>query len=305
MSDLVRADMKEVSIQMKKVGLTEEVVRKEVSFALQIINKSKQLSGATMESKQAAVLNIAQCGLTLNPVMKLAYLVPRWSPQGTQCCLEPSYQGLVKLLTDTGSVVAINAQLVYADDEFEVNAADFNNPITHKPKPFSKDRGDIVGVYAIAQLPNGTFQAETMSIDDVYEIRERSESYKAFKAGKIKSCVWTTDEGEMTRKTICRRIVKYLPKTDKFKKAAIAISLDEQDYKASESSKQMARNLLENSDVIERIEMGAYEHSIDFANSEQVAIIIQELRLRQRPDVNLSAEDVHNIIKEKVERKNS
>lgn len=290
---------------MLKVGMDVETIAKECSFAVQIINKSKQLKASTIESQQAAIINIAQCGLTLNPVMKLAYLVPRWSPQGTQCCLEPSYQGLVKLLTDTGSVVAINAQLVYAEDEFEVNAADFNNPITHKPKPFAKDRGVLVGVYAIAQLPNGTFQAETMSIEEVYEIRERSESYKAFIAKKITTCVWITDEGEMVRKTICRRIVKYLPKTDKFKKAAIAISLDEQDYKASESSKTFARSLLENSDIIERIEMGAYEHSIDFANSEQVAIIIQELKLRQRPGTNLNAGEVHDIVKEKVKRPNS
>ena len=266
---------------LKSSGLDKKIIERECSFALQAINASKQLMAATTQSKQAAILNIAQTGLTLNPVMKLAYLVPRWSKDGTICCLEPSYQGLVKLLTDTGSVKAINVQLVYKEDEFTIESSDFDNPITHKPKPFG-GRGDIIGVYAIAMLPNGAKQTETMSIEQLYEIRELSESYKAFKLNKIKSCVWTSHEGEMMRKTVLRRIVKYLPKTDTYESVAKAIELDEQDYKVSESKKTYAYGLLENSTMVERIEIANTESTIDSGSNDEVNELIEKLKDIQR-----------------------
>ena len=283
--------------KMSAVGLDEETVAKECSFALQAIGKSKQLQGATIQSKQSAIINIAQTGLTLNPVMKLAYLVPRWIRDGVQCCLEPSYQGLVKLLTDSGSIETINAQLVYENDFFETNSADFDNPIIHKPDPFN-ERGNIIGVYAIAMLKSGTKQAETMSVAQLHEIREMSESYKAFKAGKMSSCVWIDHEGEMMRKTVVRRIVKYLPKTQQFERVAKAIDLDEGDYKASESHKQVAYNMLENSDVVERMEIASFENKIEFGSPKDVNEVIENLKDRQKDNGRYGASEINEMVEQ-------
>jgi phage RecT family recombinase len=298
MSNLTTKDFSKVAEMMAERGLTQKQVAKEVSFALQIINKSSQLQEATMESKQSAVLNVAQCGLTLNPVMKLAYLVPRWSREGTICYLEPSYQGLVKLLTDAGSVETIQCQLVYAQDTFQFNAGDFNNPITHTSNPFSKNRGDLVGVYALAVLPSGIKQAETMSIEEVYEIRDKSESWKAYQAKKIKSCVWSEHEGEMVRKTVLRRIVKYLPKTEKFNSVAKAIHLDETDYKPSANQIDYAYNLLENSTVVERMEMANYELRIENATSDELSDIITELQDRQRDNGIMGMKEINKKVQQ-------
>lgn len=302
MSNLPK-EYSKVAERMTEVGLSKEDVLKEVSFALQIINKSAQLQKASQESKQSAVLNIAQTGLTLNPVMKLAYLVPRWDSQtrSTICCLEPSYQGLVKLLTDTGSIEAVNAQLVYEFDEFEMNAAEFDNPIHHKPKPFG-DRGKLIGVYAIALLPSGAKQAETMSVEQLYEIRERSESYKAFKAGKIKSCVWTTDEGEMMRKTVVRRIVKYLPKSENYEKVSKVIELDERDYKPSESYKTYVAELLASADIHDRLTFENYEYEIENCTSSRLNEIANELQELQRPSDRHSMKEINQIVKNKVDQ---
>ena len=49
----------------------------ELSFALQHINRNNQLKKATAASNIMAVLNVAQTGLSLNPMLKYAYLVPR------------------------------------------------------------------------------------------------------------------------------------------------------------------------------------------------------------------------------------
>jgi len=81
----------------------QKTFAKECSFAMQHFAKNDYLDKATIESKLQAVLNVAQVGLTLNPVLKLAYLVPRFENGAVKCFLEPSYQGLVKLITDTGS----------------------------------------------------------------------------------------------------------------------------------------------------------------------------------------------------------
>jgi recombination protein RecT len=298
--NLTKSDLAPISKKMEELGLKKETILKECSFAMQAINKSPQLQKATMESKQAAILNIAQTGLTLNPVMKLAYLVPRWSrDKGSEVYLEPSYQGLVKLLTDSGSVKAINAQLVYKEDEFSSNLADFDNPITHKPNSFG-DRGAVIGVYALALLHNGAKQAEIIGLDELHKIRERSEAYKAFKAGKLKSCVWTTDEGEMMRKSIVRRFVKYLPKSNEDDKIAAAISLDESDYKASDAAKEYASNLLLNANVVERIEISGWEHRIETANSKDISEIIEELKEIQIDNGTRSKTALAKELKERI-----
>ena len=296
-------EYREVAKRMEGVGLERATVEKEVSFACQIIAKSSQLKNASVQSKQAAVLNIAQTGLTLNPVMKLAYLVPRWdnATKSMACCLEPSYQGLVKLLTDTGSIEAVTAQLVYENDQVEVTSSDFNNPITHKPNPFG-DRGKVIGAYALAILPSGVKQLETMSIDELHEIRDRSESYKAFKLGKIKSCVWTTDEGEMMRKTVVRRIVKYLPKSEKFEKAATAIQLDEQDYKPSEGQKMYVAELLSTSTIDDRLQWENYEHEIYNCNTTRLKEIEKELREVQRPNSRRSMTEINEEVSKRIAR---
>jgi recombination protein RecT len=257
-------------IQDRFIALTDGVTfQREASFAIQLINKSEQLKKCSKESLIGAVLNIANTGLTLNPVLKLAYIVPRWnrSAQGNEACLEPSYQGLVKLLTDTGSVTSITANVVYEKDEFSYELGT-NQTVKHVQKLGNK--GSIIGAYAVATLHNGVKMVEVMDINEILSIRDTSESYKAYKDGKIKSCVWVDFEGEMIRKTVLRRIVKYLPKTEMWDKLANAINLDEQDFKCTDGQISFIENLLSTSafddDFKERVEREMFNYSSIEAN---------------------------------------
>lgn len=232
--------------RMREAGFSPERVRQEVSFAIQHINKSKQLKECSPVSLQQAVLNVANIGLTLNPAAKEAYLIPRWNSttKGMEAALEPSYIGLTKLLTDTGSVKSLVCQLVYEYDKFSILLADNKTPVMHSPELVKSKRGSILGVYALATLTDGTRQVEWMDIEEVNFIRDRSETYKAFIENKIKSCTWETDYNEMSRKTVSKRIYKYLPRTERMTQIDKAIQIDDSDYTISDAQFNFINALL-------------------------------------------------------------
>lgn len=217
--------------KMEQAGFSVERIKQELSFAMQIINKSSQLPKCTGESILEAVANISLIGLSLNPAAKEAYLLPRWNSKAgvMEACLEPGYVGLVKLLTDAGSVTAMACQLVYENDDFSLDLANNQTPVIHKLDPKVK-RGAILGAYALGTLSSGDRQVEYMTLDQIEEIRGRSENWKAFKNGKISASTWGTDFGEMARKTVIRRIYKFLPRTDRMAKLDAAVQLDNSDY---------------------------------------------------------------------------
>lgn len=221
------------ALKTRFIELTDEhTYTREVSFACQLLAKNDYLAGAQPSSIQMAVMNVAQIGLSLNPALRLAYLVPRYDrgAGGVICVLEPSYQGLVKLLTDSGSVTNIEARIIWEGDTVEVDLAHVDKVRKHTPYILTgKPRGEMIAVYSVAVLHDGTKSLEIMSREDVHGIRERSESYKKAKDGKGSS-VWLTDEAEMWRKTVIKRHFKYLPKSGNFEKVANAIEIDNTDY---------------------------------------------------------------------------
>lgn len=237
----LKTDIQQVEAKMLKL-IDKQTLEREVSFAMQAISSSSQLQKCTRESLQKAVYNIALTGLSLNPITKLAYLVPRYSNGENIAVLDPSYQGLVKLLTDTGVVAAIEARIVNDGDDFEVNYGT-TAEVIHKPK--FKTRNPHL-VYAVATMPgSGLKQFEVMSIDEVNDIRDKSESYKAFNAGKIKSCIWVDHYNEMAKKTVIKRLYKYLPKSGQFEKVATAIDLSNSDYQITDNQADYLVTLIE------------------------------------------------------------
>lgn len=272
---------------------SEPVFQKECSFAIQHLSKNKYLQKSTQNSILSSVLNIVQVGLTLNPVQKLAYLVPRFIDCSVECCLEPSYQGLCKLLTDSGSVNNVYAYLVYENDLFE-QILGTENTIIHKPK--LGNRGEIIGVYAVAVLTNGSKQCEVMDIKEVCDIRDTSESYKAFKNGKSKSCIWEDWFDEMARKTIIKRLVKYLPKSN-YDNIAKAIELTNDDFQASFNQLDMIDSLLNTASISEERKK-FIEQNMNTYNREQAGTTIQMLKDNQvchiDSGLNYSQTDIKN-----------
>lgn len=281
----------------------EQTFKREVSFALQVINKDQYLQKATTESKLQAVLNVAQIGLSLNPVKKEAYLISRYNRKLSvnECHLEPSYQGLVKLITDTGSVSQIYAYPVYKGDHFRVKLGTVQE-IEHEPAYQSKE---IERFYAVAVLHNGNLQTEVMSRADVNEIMESSESYKAYKSKDyIKSCIWVDHYSEMGRKTVLRRIVKYLPKTDQFSKLHQAIELQEQDWKREPEPGEigMIESLLRSSSLSED-EITDIENQLFDIDQRGAWKLISYLKDNQRDPIESGDNYSQTAIRKKLSEK--
>lgn len=204
----------------------------EKGFAMQLLGSNSFLNQAAHnnpDSLRDAVINIAAIGLSLNPAEKQAYLITRnmkdssgqWK---TKVFLEPSYVGLCKLATDSGSIKWVQARCVYEKDSFTDNGA--GNAPTHNCDSFSKERGEFVGVYCVAKTADGDFLTEIMPADEVMGIMERSESIKsARKNNKEPYGPWVTDFREMAKKSVLRRAFKTWPRSIGGEKLAEAVQL--------------------------------------------------------------------------------
>jgi phage RecT family recombinase len=235
----------------------EDNMKRETSFAIQAVNSNSYLMQATTQSVAKAIWNVAITGLTLNPIHKLAYLVPKRIGDNVEAILTPSYQGLVKLLTDTKSVTMAYAHCVYKGDEFEVILGN-EYTLSHKPRFASKE---VTHVYAVGLIHDGTKQFEVMSVEQVNEIRDRSDGYKAYQSGKAKSAIWVSDYDEMARKTVLKRLCKYLPKSNEWEKVNTAIEIDNQEYPATMGQEGYITNLLQSS---------TYDHERRYSIEKQV-----------------------------------
>lgn len=196
---------------------------REAGFAVQAISKNDYILKVAANNRQSvvnAVQNIAAIGISLNPAKKQAYLVPRKE----EICLDISYMGLLDLAMASGSILWGQAKLVRENDAFALNKLD--ELPTHQHNPFGKDRGAIVGVYVVVKTASGDYLTHTMEIGEVFDIRDRSEAWKAVLAKKAKTCPWITDEGEMIKKTCVKQAYKYWPKTERLEKAIHYLNTD-------------------------------------------------------------------------------
>jgi len=313
MSNLIKASEMEQLLQPKKkdfVALLNgkpEIFTREISFAVQAINGSEMLQKCDRNSILQAVFNIALTGLSLNPISKLAYLTPRWNSkrQQNEAVLMPSYQGMVKVITDTGAAKKLDAYLIMEGDHFEVNYGT-ESSIIHKPK-FPKGT-EIIGAYAVAVLSNGEKQFEVMDKAELDYIRDCSDSWKAFAAGKAKSSIWKDWEGEMCRKTVIKRLTKYLPKNKEFEAINKVIELDNQDYPAADWQYIKAEQLLQTStfDAEQRAHFDLQLEQ-ELTGSEIGNIIFQLEQNQLEPisaGLTASAKEINRAVKEAAELDN-
>ena len=220
-------------VMVGKLGLKEETVRKEAAYAIQIMEKSQQLQQVAGKSLYDAMINIASTGLTLNPALKLAYLVPRRERGNWIACLQPSYMGMIKLCTDPGGVLSISSGIVYEGDEYEVEPASMQLTITRalalQPRTkLSTDEkkllearesdfwNQIIFGYSRAQLHNGAVEFDIIPRERLMKIQ------KLYVKTRQEDAWQRQHPDEWVKKTCIAHHTKTLPKSEK---AALAVDL--------------------------------------------------------------------------------
>jgi recombination protein RecT len=186
-----------------------------LKIALGALRTTPKLMECTVESLMGAVVQCSQLGLEPNTPLGHAYLIPfekkkkqggDWVTDKVETQIVIGYKGLIDLARRSGQVVSIAAHAVHENDHFDY-AYGLDEKLEHKPAMTT--RGRVIAFYAVAKLVGGGHAFEVMSAEQVNEIRDASQNYK-FARDKSKT-VWGQHYEEMGRKTVLRRLFKYLP----------------------------------------------------------------------------------------------
>jgi recombination protein RecT len=152
------------------------------------------------------VAKIAALGLILDPQLGECYLI---ADSRGEVQARVGYRGLIKLARQSGDVEAIYSHDICESDKTHVSLGT-DKRLEHEPN-FLADRGKQVAFYAVFKVTGGVSDFEIMTLSEIMEIRDRSDAWRAFKANKIKSTPWSSDFGEMAKKTVLRRLLKRAP----------------------------------------------------------------------------------------------
>lgn len=203
--------LKEMEESIKDViprHLTVDRVLKQVLIAH---SRQPKLYECTRASFTKEFIKAAELGLDCSGTLGRAWLVPFYNGKirAFEAVLIPGYQGLIDLARRGGEISSIEAHCVYEHDKF-VYQLGTDQKLEHVPL-LRGDRGEIIAVWALAVLKDGAKQLEVMTRGEIDFVRETS---KAKDGGP-----WVTHYSEMARKTVIRRICKYLPLSPEMEKA--------------------------------------------------------------------------------------
>ena len=175
-----------------------------IKVARVAISQNPRLMECSPRSLLQSFMTAAQLGLDIGGTLGSAYLVPFRNKKTGQYEAQfiVGYRGLIDLARRSGQIESIEARAVNEADKFELEYG-LNPKLIHIPN--LETSGNLKGVYAIARLKGGETSIEYMSKTEIDGIRARS---RARDDGP-----WVTDYSEMARKTVVRRIAKYLPLT--------------------------------------------------------------------------------------------
>ena len=164
-----------------------------------------------------AALQVSQMGLEPNTVLGHAYLVPFQNKKKNRRDVQViiGYKGLIDLARRSGQIQSIAAHAVYDMDHFKYQYG-LIEVLEHIPSDRGA-RGEITHFYAVAHMKDGGHAFEVMSREAIEGIMRSTQS-----GGKYGP--WKDHFEEMGRKTVIRRLSKFLPLSVDI---ARAVALDE------------------------------------------------------------------------------
>ncbi len=185
----------------------------EMNRVLALIKRDAKLSECTPASVFQCLKTSLSLGLMPNSIRGLAYLIP-YSNKGTlECQFQIGYRGMLELVRRSGVVSRVEAHVAYSNDKFECKLGT-ESKLIHEPT--FGERGSFVCVYAIAFYKDGSYQFEIMTKQEIDKIKSSSQSMQGSRA---QYSPWNNHYDEMAKKTVLKRLCKYVPMSEEMERA--------------------------------------------------------------------------------------
>lgn len=201
---LMEASKKEIEAALPKHITPDRMLR----IALTEARKTPKLLECNQASFLGAVIQASQLGLEPGGALGQCYLIP----YGQEVNFQVGYRGMLSLAMRSEAVSHVSARAVHEGDVFEWELG-LNEQLVHKP---CSQPGALTHVYCVVFLKNGCKMFDVMNLDEIEKIQKSS------KAGN--SGPWKTHFEEMAKKTVIRRLFKYMPVSVEL---STAVGLDE------------------------------------------------------------------------------
>lgn len=124
-------------------------------------------------------------------------------PYGGNLAFQTDYKGEIKLCKrySKNKIKDIFAKVVRQGDFFMEEVDGGKQNVQYRPKPFSNEQ--MIGAFAIVVFEDGSMMYDTMSSEDIENVRNTYSKMKDSQA-------WKSSTGEMYKKTVLRRLCKLI-----------------------------------------------------------------------------------------------
>ena len=182
------------------------------------------MAECTPESFLGALFQSAQLGLEPN-VEGQAYLIPYTNSKKVngewvkinEVQFQIGYKGYIELFYRHNSAEFVDMHTVYENDIFE---CEYGSNAHIKHIPTFKNRGEVIGYYAVAKIKNGGSIFKFMNLDEcLAHGKTHSKCIDKATGDFQKGSVWDKDRNAMCKKTVLIQLAKLMPKSVELQKA--------------------------------------------------------------------------------------
>ena len=238
--------------------------------AITALTRTPKLQQCTQESFFKCLLDLSALGI--EPDGRRAHLIPFSNRRANtvECTLIIDWKGLAELAMRSGIIAKLHADIICENDEFEYNLGEVTKHVVDWRKP----RGGMYAAYAMAVTKDGSTFVQVMTKDEIEGIRSRSKSKD--------DGPWKTDYNEMAKKTVFRRLSKWLPLSAEFRDAS---EKDEEDivYERDVSPAATAAPSRPTAPVPELLREPPLQQPVPVANEQPEFLDVEEACGEQEP----------------------
>lgn len=216
--ELIQRSADQLKMALPEHMRPERIVR----IALTTLKTNPKLYECDPYSFLAALFQSAQLGLEPN-LNGEAWIIPYNVKGKMMAQFQVGAYGLVKLFWNHQSSVSLQVEKVHENDFFEYDLGE--NKIKHTPPAFDKDRGSVIGYYAIARMANGGMTFKVLSKNEALKLGQKfSKCYSRADGKFYAGTPWAEHFDAMAMKTVLKQLAKLLPKSIEIQQA---LAMDE------------------------------------------------------------------------------